>query len=257
MTIWPMNCLQSPRPSVNTESHLLQVADIAVEVTRKRIKHLHIGVYPPEGRVRVSAPMRLSEEAVRLAVVAKLGWIRQRRARFAAQPRQSAREFVTGETHYFEGHRYRLDVAESAKRPSVRIRNRAFLEMRVPPGAGRAAREALLYRWYRRELQARLPALCAEWEPIVGVKVQELRIKRMKTLWGSCNAKAGRIWLNLELAKKPPACLAFVLVHEMVHFHERLHNARFHALMDTAMPKWRTHRDELNFAPLTHENWKY
>ena len=182
---------------------------------------------------------------------------RKRQSRFSTRPRQSARKFVTGETHYFEGCRYRLDVIESTKRPNVRVRNRAFLELRVPPDADRAAREATLYRWYRRELKARLPALCEEWEPRVGVKVQEMRIKRMKTLWGSCNARAGRIWLNLELAKKPPVCLAYVLVHEMVHFHERLHNNRFHSLMEAAMPQWRVYRDELNKAPLAHEDWAY
>ena len=182
---------------------------------------------------------------------------RKRQARFSTQPRQSAREFVTGETHYFEGRRYRLDVIESTKRPNVRVRNRAFLELRVPPDADRATREAMLHRWYRRELKARLPALCEEWEPKVGVKVRELRIKRMKTLWGSCNARAGRIWLNFELAKKPPVCLAYVLVHEMVHFHERLHNNRFHSLMEASMPQWLVYRDELNKAPLAYEDWAY
>lgn len=242
---------------MSTENYLLQVADVEVEVVRKDIKNLHLGVYPPKGRVRVAAPIRLSEEAIRLAVVSKLAWIRKRQARFASQPRQSEREFVTGESHYFEGRRYRLNIVEGTKRPSARLQNRGFIELCVPSHADRTAREAVLHRWYRRELQARLQVLCKEWEPKVGVKVRELRVKRMKTLWGSCNANAGRIWLNLELAKKPPACLAFVLVHEMVHFHERHHNDRFHALMDAAMPQWRTYRDELNRAPLVHEDWKY
>ena len=242
---------------MSTESYQLQVADIAVEVVRKNIKNLHIGAYPPEGRVRVAAPIRLSDEAIRLAVVSRLAWIRKRQARFASQLRQSEREFVTGESHYFEGRRYRLDVVEGNKRPSALLRNRAFIEMHVPPNTDRTFREDVLYRWYRREIKARLAALCEEWEPKVDVEVRELRVKRMKTLWGSCNARAGRIWLNLELAKKPPACLAFVLVHEMVHFHERRHNDRFYALMDATMPQWRTYRDELNRAPLAHEDWKY
>ena len=242
---------------MSTESYVLQVGDVAVDVVRKDIKNLHLGVYPPEGRVRVAAPIRLGEEAIRLAVVSKLAWIRKRQARFASQPRQSEREFVTGESHYFEGRRYRLNVVEGTKRPSARLQNRAFIELSVPSGTDRTAREAVLHRWYRRELQARLQVLCEEWEPKVGVKVRELRVKRMKTLWGSCNAQAGRIWLNLELAKKPPTCLAFVLVHEMVHFHERHHNDQFHALMDAAMPQWRKYRDELNRAPLAHEDWKY
>jgi len=229
----------------------------AVEVVRKKIGNLHIGVYPPAGRVRVAVPIRLGDEAVRLAVVSKLAWIRKRRARFIAQHRQSERKFVTGETHYFEGSRYRLDVLEGSRRSSVRLRNRKIIELRVPSGANRRTKETALHRWYRRELQARLPTLREEWEPRVGVTVKDIRIKRMKTLWGSCNAEAGRIWLNLELAKKPPSCLAFVLVHEMVHLHERHHNEQFVALMDAAMPQWRVFRDELNREPLAHEDWRY
>ncbi|MXW50238.1 MAG: M48 family metallopeptidase [Gammaproteobacteria bacterium] len=242
---------------MTTDRTFLHISEVAVEVVRKDIKNLHIGVYPPEGRVRVAAPIRLGDDEVRLAVVSRLAWIRERQARFASQNRQSEREFVTGETHYFEGERYRLDVLEGTGRSGVRLRNRRIMELRVPTGADRKSREAVLHRWYRRKLQARIPALREEWESKIGVSARELRIKRMKTLWGSCNTKASRIWLNLELAKKPPSCLAFVLAHEMVHLLERHHNERFIELMDAAMPQWRLHRDELNRAPLAHEDWGY
>ena len=242
---------------MNTDRYVLHVGEVAVDVVRKDIKNLHIGVYPPAGRVRVAAPVGLGDDAVRLAVVTRLAWIRKRQARFVAQHRQSEREFVTGESHYFMGRRYRLDVLEGAGHSSVRLRNRTIMELRIRKGADRRARETVLHRWYRRELQARLPALREEWEPKVGVTVRDIRIKRMKTLWGSCNAEAGRIWLNLELAKKPPSCLVFVLVHEMVHLLERHHNDLFTALMDAAMPQWRTYRDELNREPLAHEDWRY
>ena len=242
---------------MSTDRYVMHVGEVAVDVVRKDIKNLHIGVYPPAGRVRVAAPVGLGDDAVRLAVVSRLAWIRKRQARFMAQHRQSEREFVTGESHYFEGRRYRLDVFEGTARPSVRLRNRTVMELRVPPGTDRKLKETTLHRWYRLELNARLPALCEEWEAKVGVTVRELRIRRMKTLWGSCNAEAGRIWLNLELAKKPPCCLAFVLVHEMVHLFERHHNDRFIGLMDAAMPQWRIYRDELNREPLAHEDWRY
>ena len=242
---------------MSTDRYVLHVGEVAVDVVRKDIKNLHIGVYPPAGRVRVAAPIRLGDDAVRLAVVSRLAWIRKRQAQFVAQHRQSEREFVTGESHYFEGRRYRLDVVEGTARPSVRLRNRTVMELRVRTGTDRRAREAVLHRWYRRELQARLPTLREEWGPRVGVTVRDIRIRRMKTLWGSCNAEAGRIWLNLELAKKPPSCLAFVLAHEMVHLLERHHNDRFIALMDAAMPQWRIYRDELSREPLAHEDWRY
>ena len=235
----------------------ITVRGISVEIVRKDIKHLHLGVYPPSGRVRVASPSRLDDDAVRLAVISRLGWIRRQQAEFAQQDRQSQREFVTGESHYFWGRRYRIDMIEYNGPPAVRLPNNTTMELRVRPGSDREVREAVLHRWYRHQLRAELPALVAKWQPRVGVIVNDVRIKKMKTRWGSCNAVAGRIWLNLELVKKPPSCLAYILVHEMVHFLERHHNERFRALMDALMPQWRLYKDELNRAPLAHETWRY
>ena len=215
------------------------------------------GVYPPNGRVRVAAPLYLDDDAVRLAVISRLGWIRRKQADFERQNRQSQREFVTGESHYFQGRRYRLDVTEHNSPPTVRLLNNTTIALSVRPGTDRDMREAVLYRWYRRELRGQLPALLAKWAPRVGVTVADVRIRKMKTLWGSCNIEARRIWLNLELVKKPASCLEYVLVHEMVHLIERRHNARFRELMDRFMPQWRMHRDELNRAPLAHADWRY
>jgi predicted metal-dependent hydrolase len=242
---------------VSTERHHIEVGGIAVEIVRKEIKNLHVGVYPPAGRVRVAAPQRLDDEAVRLAVVSRLGWIRRKQKEFAGQDRQSQREMVTGESHYFQGRRYRLDVKARGSKPGVRLTGPAAMELRVPPRSGRDEREAALLRWYRREFRALLPPLLAKWEPRVGTRVAEVRIKKMKTRWGSCNADARRIWLNLELIKKPVACLEYVLVHEMVHLSERHHTERFQERMERLMPTWRLHRDELNHAPLAHEEWTY
>lgn len=240
-----------------TERHTIEVAGIPVEMVRKDIKNLHLGVYPPNGRVRVAAPLLLDDEAVRLAVVSRLRWIRRQRENFAKQDRQSQREMITGESHYFQGRRYRLDVVEQEGRPSVKLRNSRTMQLTVRPDMDREAREAVLLRWYRRGLRDILPDLLAKWEPKVGVQVAECRIKKMKTRWGTCNREARRIWLNLELVKKPPACLEYILVHEMVHFLERHHNDRFRDLIDQHMPQWRQHRDELNRAPLAHEAWTY
>ena len=171
--------------------------------------------------------------------------------------RQSQREFVTGESHYFEGRRYRLSVIERNAPPTVKPLNNTTLELGVRPNSDREAREAALHRWYRRHLRDQLPPLIAKWEAEVGVTVHDVRIKKMKTLWGSCNVEAKRIWLNLELAKKPSSCLVYILVHEMVHLLERQHNDRFRELMDNFIPLWRSYRDELNRAPLAHENWRY
>jgi predicted metal-dependent hydrolase len=207
--------------------------------------------------VRAAAPIRLGDEAIRLALISRLGWIRRKQKAFAAQDRQSQRELISGETHYFQGQRYLLDVIEEDGLPCVHLAGHTTLQLRVRPGSDRRDRELVLQRWYRRQLRAQIPPLLAKWEPRVGETVADVRIKAMKTLWGSCNAASRRIWLNLELAKKPATCLEFVLVHEMVHFLESHHNERFRERMDSLIPSWRHHRDELNRAPLAHHEWSY
>jgi predicted metal-dependent hydrolase len=240
---------------VSTEGSYLEVAGLTVEVIRKKIRNLHVGVYPPAGRVRVAAPLRLDDDAVRLAIISRLGWIRRHQKAFLEQDRQSQREMLRGESHYFLGRRYRLDVKESGGAAGVRLAGRSRIELSVPASADRGQREAILQRWYRRQLQELVAPLIAKWEPRVGQTVAEVRIKRMKTRWGSCNAPARRIWLNLELIKKPVECLEYVLVHEMVHLHDRHHTQRFQERMERLMPAWRSYRNKLNRAPLGHEEW--
>ena len=242
---------------MSTDRQVMDIQGVPVEVVRKDIKNLYLSVYPPNGRVRVSAPRWFSDEAILTAVVSRLGWIRRKQASFAAQERQSQRDFVTGESHYVWGKRYRLEVIEQGESPRVRIRNNGWLEMRVRPETLRERREIILQEWYRDLLRARIPELIAKWESVINVDVGECRIKKMKTRWGTCNITARRIWLNLELVKKPPVCLEYVFVHEMVHLLERRHNERFRAYMDQFLPQWRLYRDELNHFPLVHEDWRY
>lgn len=234
--------------------HHITVSGIVVEVVRKDIKNLHVGVYPPDGRVRVAAPLLVDDEAVRLAVITRLDWVKRQRARFQAQERQSAREYVDRESHYFQGRRYLLKVIEVDGPSKVVLRN-STMELHVPTGVDTERRERVLSQWYRRELRASAAPLVEKWSDRLGVDVAEVRIKRMRTKWGSCNPQAKRVWLNLELAKKPPHCLEYVVVHEMMHLLEKSHNATFQALMDEHMPQWRLYREELNRKPLAHEKW--
>lgn len=240
-----------------TEQYHINVSGISVEIHRKEIKNLHVGVYPPNGRVRVAAPLHMDAEAIRLAVVSRIGWIRRKQQGFNQQERQSKREMVTGESHYLAGRRYRLNVVEKQGRCRVWLENNTTLMLQVPAGTDAAGRARVLERWYRQRLRDHLQKLVRDWEPIIGVEVAESRIRRMKTRWGSCNIEAKRIWLNLELVKKPVACVEYILVHEMVHLLERHHTDRFRALMDQFMPDWRLRRDELNRWPLAHEGWDY
>lgn len=240
---------------MSTERRRLTVGGITVEVVRKNIKNLHLGVYPPDGRVRVAAPLRIKNESVRLAIVDKLGWIKRQRARFAAQARQSPREMVNGESHWFMGRRLRLRVHERPAPPGVALRGVATLDLFVRPGADAAQREAVLLNWYRQQLRERIPVLIDQWQSRLGVRVADWGIKRMKTKWGSCNSRTRRIWLNLELVKKPERCLEYIVVHELVHLRHRHHDDRFTALLDRELPGWRRIRAELNAAPLGADKW--
>lgn len=224
---------------------------------RKAIKNLHLAVYPPEGRVRMAVPLHVTDENIRLAVISKLSWIRRQRTNFINQPRQSKREMVSGESHYFMGRRYLLDVDYRHGRHEIALKNNNTMTLFVQSGTSRQNREKVLLDWYRRQLKEMIPNLIAQWEPVVGVQVNHWGIKKMKTRWGACNSEAKRIWFNLELAKKPPECLTYILVHEMVHLLERHHNVRFKSLMDRFLPSWLMHREELNRAPLAHEDWQY
>ena len=239
---------------MSTANSRLRVSDIEVDVVYKGIKNLHIGVYPPNGRVRVAAPETLDDDQVRQAVITRLSWIKRQRQRLQAAERQSMREMVTGESHYVWGRRYRLKVIECPGRARIELKGQRLL-LYIPVGTTVDWRRDLLDRWYRDQLRLAIPPVLAKWEPTLGILVSQWRIRRMKTKWGSCNREAGRIWFNLELAKKHPEGLEYVAAHEMTHLLERGHGERFIKLMDKIMPDWKARRDQLNRAPLGNEEW--
>lgn len=240
---------------MTTSAHTLTVSGVRVAVVRKSIKNLHLGVYPPDGRVRVAAPLTVSNAAVRVAVINKLRWIRRQQASFAQQSRQSCREMVDGETHYFLGRRYRLSIVETRGKSRVELKRRTVLELHVRARLDAEQRATVLQRWYRERLRELAEPLILEWQSQLGVTAHAWGIKRMKTKWGSCNADTRRIWLNVELAKKPPQCLEYVVVHELVHLLVRRHDDRFDALMDRHLPRWQHYRRRLNSEPLADERW--
>lgn len=242
---------------MNTDSQQITVSGITVQIVRKAIKNLHLGVYPPDGRVRVAVPLQVDDEAVRLAVISRLAWVKRQKASFRGQARQSARKYVTGESHYFQGNRYRLNVVEQDGRAHVTIRNKRTIDLFVNHAGDNAQRARVFQAWYRRQLKASIQQLIEQWQPVVGVQIAEWGIKQMKTKWGTCNVSAQRIWLNLELVKKPLPCLEFIIVHEMVHLLERHHNDRFIAYMDKFLPQWWLQRDVLNQEPLGDDRWEY
>lgn len=242
---------------MNTEIHQITVSGFTIDVVRKDIKNLHLAVYPPTGRVRIATPLALDDEAVRLFAISKLRWIKRHQANFQSQERQSGREYVSGESHYYQGNRYLLNVIYTDAKPYVTIPNKTTIDLIVPTGSDPSYRERILTLWYRQQLKAAAGSLITKWEAQIGVQVSAWGIKQMKTKWGTCNTEARRIWLNLELIKKPAHCIEYVIVHELVHLQERHHNDKFISTMNTHLPQWRLYSDELNRAPLGNAVWSY
>jgi len=233
------------------------INDIEIEVIKKNIKNVHLSVHPPAGRVRLAAPENMDEEAIRLFAISKLSWIKKQRKEFDTQERQSVREFLSGESHYFMGSRYLLNVIESSEKQRVELRNKKYMDLYVRPGHKKEKRERIVSQWYREELKRLIPEYIKKWEDTIGVTVNEWGVKLMKTKWGTCNEQDKRIWINLELAKKNPRCLEYIIVHEMVHLLERHHNDRFKAYMDEFLPNWKSIRDELNEMIYESSQWAY
>lgn len=234
----------------------VQLGNIAVDVVLKDIKNVHLSVCPPSGRVRISAPSRMSLHTIRVFAISKLNWIKQQQKKLRKQERETPREYLDQESHYVWGKRYLLKVAENNSAPEVDLK-RNILILRIRPGSSEEKKQAALEEWYREQLKAAVPSLIAKWESLLGVKVKRFFVQRMKTKWGSCSHGARSIRLNTELAKKPPECLEYIVVHEMIHLLKPTHNSHFIALIDQFMPKWQFQRQELNRLPVRHETWGY
>lgn len=242
---------------MSTKPESIQIANVEIDVVRKNIKNMHLAVYPPHGRIRLAVPTKTDDEVLRLFAISKLGWIKKHVKNFQEQARETVRDYVSGESHFYQGARYILEVTEKAGRSSVEIDGTKKIILTVKPSTSKDEKATIMKEWYRKQIKKQIPQLIAKWEKIIDVKANDWGVKQMKTKWGACNVDAKRIWLNLELAKKPPICLEYILVHELVHLHERNHNERFVSLMNKYMPKWRLHRDELNSLPIVHNDWGY
>jgi predicted metal-dependent hydrolase len=232
------------------------VSNIKIDVVKKDIKNLHLAVYPPTGRVRIAAPLQTNDEAIRLFAVSKLGWIKRHQRTFISQDREVAREFVSGESHYFNGKRFLLQVIEHDSAPRVNVQHKKiFLYVRA--GSTTKQRATVLNEWFRDQLKQQIPEFIDKWERTMKVKLNGWGVKQMKTKWGTCNIEAKRIWLNLELAKKPSRCLEYIIVHELTHLLERHHNDTFVSYMDKYFPQWKSCKKELNSLPVSHSKWDY
>ena len=234
----------------------LQLGDLQVDVVFKDIKNVHLSVHPPTGRVSISAPLHMNFETIRTFAISKLGWIKRQQKKMQAQERETPREYLERESHYVWGKRYLLVVEEKDQPSGIELRQNQMI-IRVRPGTDEYKRRSITEEWYRGQIRDAVPGIISKWKSLIEVKVERFFVQRMKTKWGSCNHRTGSIRLNTELAKKPPECLEYIVVHEMVHLLEPTHNARFISLIDQFMPKWKYFKEQLNRYPVSHEDWKY
>lgn len=232
----------------------LHIGPLAIDVTMKAVKNVHLSVHPPEGRVTLVAPLNTRLDVARAYAISKLGWIREQQRRLGAQARETPRRHVTRETHYVWGRRYLLVVKEREAKPSV-VLDHKRITLTVRPKTPPEKRAEIMHSWHKSLLHGAVPELIQYWEARMGVKVNSYFLQRMKTRWGSCNARSGNIRLNTELVKKPRDLLGYVVLHEMAHLIEPNHSEAFVALLQTHYPAWREARAELNALPLTAEDW--
>jgi predicted metal-dependent hydrolase len=236
-------------------SETIQLGDIEIKLSRKSIKHAHLSVHPPSGRVTLVAPTGTRSEVARAFAISKLGWIREQQTRLRGQARETPRKFVERESHDLWGRRHLLTLRYQEARPSVTLDHRR-ITLSVRPHASAAKRAEVMHEWHKSLLHEVIPTLIRKWEPKLRVKVHGYFLQRMKTKWGSCNHRAGHIRLNTELIKKPRDLLEYVIVHEMLHLVEPTHSERFISLLSKHYPGWREARAELNELPLGAESWR-
>ena len=233
------------------------IRNIKIDVVRKDIKNIHLAVYPPTGRVRIAAPMEVNSDTIRLFAVSRLGWIKQLQRKFEGQERIPPREYKNRESHYFQGRRYLLNIIEKDEPPKVILKTKTYIDLYLRPLTPVKKRHEIMTEWYRAQLKMQIPVIIEKWEKRLDMNGTGWQVKQMKTKWGSCNIEEKRIWINLELAKKPPGCLEYIIVHEMVHLMERHHNEQFLCYMDTFLPTWKQSKSELNKLPVSHADWNY
>jgi len=242
--------------SMNIKTQKMRLGELSVDVVQKDIKNVHLSVHPPTGRVRISAPLRMDLDTIRVFAISKISWIKKQQNKLRGQQRETPRDYITRESHFYLGKRYLLDVIEENAPVNVILKHDT-IQLHIRPDRTTEKRQSILEEWYRRKLKEIVPEMMAGWEKKMKVRVNQFGIKKMRTRWGTCNIEAKRIWLNLELAKKPVHCLEYILIHEMVHLLERRHNERFMAYMDKFLPQWRAYKEELNRFPISHVEWNY
>jgi len=242
---------------MSTKNQTIEVGGIKVLVLKKDIKNLHLNILPPSGKVRVSAPLDMGQDAIRTFLATRINWIKKHRHSFLQQERQTPRQYIGGESHYLFGKRYKLQVNYVEQKPTVQIRGVKEIVLNVRPESNVDKREEVLWNWYRDKLKNHLEPNIQKWQKKIGQEFGQWRVRKMKRSWGNCNENNKTVSFNLKLAQKPKSCIEYVIVHELLHLIERSHNNRFVKLLDKYMPNWQHEKDKLNRQILSPEEWSH
>lgn len=229
---------------------------VSIEVIQKEIQNLHLSVYPPNGRVKISAPKKMDMDTIRIYTISKFSWIKRQQRKFKAQARETKRDYISKESHYYLGKRYLLRILTNSTRPTIE-RKYSFIDFTVPSGISKMKKHTLMQDWYRKELKLISEPIFNYWLHKLNLNKVEFSIRIMRTRWGSCNREKRKIWLNLELVKKPKECIEYIILHELIHFFEKNHSPRFNSLMSKHCPNWKDLRETLNRLPISHIDWEY
>ena len=231
----------------NTNVIQFEIENIKIEVIKKKIKNIYLRIYPPDGKVRLSVPLRTPNQEIERYLTEKIGWIEDKKRQFKDKELSNEKEYITGESHYLWGQAYILNIVQSSISDRVGLRDNKYIDLYASEDATKAERQKILNQWYARELEKEVPALLEKWQKITGIKISSFRIMNRKSAWGTCAIQKRRISLNLQLAKKQPCYLEYIIVHELMHIMHRNHDKTFKALMDVFLPSWRTLDKELNY----------
>lgn len=223
----------------------ITINNLEINIIRKRQKHVYLSVIPNTGKIRISVPKRTTDESIKKLIMSKIDWIQKQQEKIKRNPIQAPKQYISGEIQYYEGKQYRLNVMITKHNPYVKIDNEN-INLYIKGNSTTEKRQAILEKWYKEDLKIKVEELIQKWTEIIQVKVNDFNIRKMKTRWGSCNIRKKYILINLELAKKKPQCLEYVVVHEIVHLLEKHHDANFKMLMTKYLPIWKQCKKELN-----------
>jgi Predicted metal-dependent hydrolase len=224
---------------------IIKIKDLTVLIEKKNIKNLYLYIKPPMGDIKISVPRNMPDEKIRAFIESKIPWIQKQQRKIQDNPPETEYQYSSGESHFLWGQRYILDVIYPSAKNEALLKDGKIV-LHICKENNPSYRGKMLYKWYRHELKTAVSVVSSECEETTKITAKEFKIKDMKTKWGTCNISKKRIWLNLQLVRKKPECLRYIIIHELVHLLEKYHNNKFRLYMDKFCPDWRSIKKSLD-----------